>query len=611
MVARAFSLSWLLLHKTLSLVLLASVCSAQEPSKTQAGEPEKIVVVVTGSFSAVPAEDSNRNVTSTEIRHTRTLFGSFADVLKDDASIDLRQRGSNDIQGDISIRGGSFAQTLVLLNGIRLNDAQSAHHNLDLPLPLEAVEEVQVLHGSGSTQYGSDAVTGVVNILTKFDQPEVRLRTALGNFGVNQQSGSLSLGTQRISQQLFFARDFSSGFQPDRDYRNLGLTSISHATTTLGSTDVLLSLSDRPFGADKYYGNYNSWERTKGWFASLRQEFGKHTEVDFAYRRHTDLFVLYRDRPQVFTNRHAVESWEGNLRRHEDLPHGSRLFYGVQTYADSIDSNNLGQHSRIREAGYVAYEGVWRQRFSLSAGLRDEVYGSFNNEFSPTIAAGVWLTRKWKLRAAASRAFRLPSYTDLYYHDPANVGSASLRPEKAWNYEAGLEWRPGARVRADATVFHRRDRDLIDYVRYSPTDIYRATNFQRLNFTGVETAVNVRAGAGNTISVQYTALHADQSLVPGAVSKYAFNYPVQSAVVSWQAVIGSQIAARSRLAVVDRYARAAYALWDVSVARSRGRIRPFLQLTNLTSSVYEEIPGVVMPKRGVVGGIELRMWEHR
>jgi iron complex outermembrane recepter protein len=588
--------------RTIVLALLVCTAGAQEK------EPEKFTVVVTGTFAPVPAEDLNRAVNVIDIRHRRTLFGSFADVLKDDSSIDLRQRGPNDIQGDISIRGGTFAQTLVLLNGIRLNDSQSSHHNLDLPVPLEAMSEVQILHGSGSTQYGSDAVTGVVNILTKVEAPEARIRGALGNFGVNEESGSIAGGLHHISGQLIFSRSFSSGFLPDRDYRSLELTSISHAVTRLGATDLLLTLSDRPFGADQFYGNFNSWERTKGWFASVRQELGSQTEIDFAYRRHTDLFVLYRDQPEIFTNRHALDSWEGDLRRRENLPGKGRLFYGIETYADAIDSNNLGRHSRVREAGYAAYEAQWHKRVSLTAGLRDEIFGAFRHELSPTASAAFWLSPKWKIRAAVSRAFRLPTYTDLYYHDPANVGSPDLRPESAWNYEAGIDWRPASRVRVEATVFERRDRDLIDYVRYSANDIYRATNFQKLTFTGVETSVNVRAGRTQMFTASYTGLHGDRALLPGAVSKYVFNYPVNSGVLSWQGDLGSQVVARMRIGVLDRYARDPYALWDASFSRSQGRMRPFLQFTNLTSTIYEEIPGVIMPKRGIIGGVELRLY---
>lgn len=586
---------------------------AQERTQPETAEtpPQKFRLVVTGTYAPVALEDVNRNVQILEIRKQRELFGSFADVLKNDSSIDLRQRGPGDTQGDLSIRGGTFSQSLVLLNGMRLNDTQSSHHNLDLPLPLEAMSEVQVLRGAGSTQYGSDAVTGVVNILARPAGPEVRLRGALGSFGINQQSGSVAGGTRTFSEQLVFSRDFSSGFAPDRDSRNLGLTSISHASTALGSTDLLLSLSDRPFGADQFYGNYNSWERTKGWFASARQELGTKTEVDFAYRRHTDLFVLYRDRPQVFTNRHAVESWEGDIRRKETFGSAGRLFYGAETYADSIDSNNLGTHSRIREAGYVAYEGQWRKRFTFSAGLRDEIYGSFNNELSPSASAGLWISSKWKVRGAVSRSFRLPTYTDLYYHDPANIGSPDLRPESAWSYEGGVDWRPANRVRVEATVFERRDRDLIDYVRYSATDIYRATNFQRLNFTGVEASVNVRGGHTQVFSAQYTGLHGDQALLPGAISKYAFNYPVHAGVLSWTGSLGSQVVGRMRVGVADRLGRDPYGLWDTSLARSRGQFRPFLQFANLTSTVYQEIPGVAMPKRSVIGGIEWRIYGDR
>ncbi|MBI4909632.1 MAG: TonB-dependent receptor [Acidobacteria bacterium] len=588
-------------HSILLFALAACLLPAQEPKQP---EPPKITVLVTGSYLPVPAEESNRAVESLPVGHTRILYGSFADLLKDDASVDLRQRGPNDIQGDLSIRGGSFSQNLILLNGLRLNDTQSAHHNLDLPLPMEAFSEAQLLRGSGSTQYGSDAVTGVLNLLTGFSQSEVRLRGAVGNFGVNHESGSIALGGEKLSQQLYFTRDFSSGFRPNRDYRNLGLASITHATSRLGFSDIVLSMSDRPFGADQFYGNYNSWERTRGWFASLRQELGPKTEASFAYRRHTDLFVLYRDRPQVFTNRHAVESWQIALRRREDLPASSRLFYGVESYGDTIQSNNLGDHSRIRQAAYATYELTLRKRFSLSAGVRDEIYSSLNHQLSPTFSAAYWLGRGWKLRGAMSRAFRLPSYTDLYYHDPANAGSPDLRPEKAWNYEGALEWRSGRTIRAEAGPFSRHDRDLIDYVRYSATDIYRATNFQRLTFTGFEGRIEWRPASAQLLRASYTALHGDRALLPGAISKYVFNYPTQSAVLSWQGALTRHLASRTRIGIVDRYSRDAYALWDTSIARANGRLRPFFRLTNITSTSYEEIPGVIMPGRGVIGGME-------
>jgi iron complex outermembrane receptor protein len=582
--------------------LLVSSSFAQTP------EPRKDVVVVTGTYEPVPLDEADRTVRVFDVQGSRTLVDSIGDYLRMDSSVDLERRAPGDTQADLSIRGGTFAQSLVLLNGIRINDAQSSHHNMDLPVSLDAISEIQVLHGSGSTQYGSDAVTGVVNLLVRPPASEFRLRGALGNEGINQESGTLAYGGRTVTESLVFSRDFSSGFMPDRDYRDLSLASISHAATALGATDLLLAISDRPFGADQFYGNFDSWERTKGWFASVRQELGKHTEVDFAFRRHTDLFVLYRDQPQVFTNRHALESWDGAVRRSEELGHTSRLSYGIETYAEQIESNNLGNHSRIHEAAYVAWDARVLRRFSFTAGLRDEVYGHFQHQLSPTVSGGAWLSSRWKLRANVSRAFRLPSYTDLYYHDPANVGSPNLRPEKAWNFEGGADYFLSRRLKASTTVFERRDTDLIDYVLDASTGIYRATNFQHLVFKGFEGAIAWQPRAGQDVSIEYSGLSGRRTLAPDEISKYVFNYPIHNGIVAWQGTLPGGLAARTRVGVIERYSRNPYGLWDASIARARRRLRPFLQLSNLTATTYQEVIGVVMPGRTVIGGMEWRVY---
>lgn len=584
------------------LLCVYSICAADK----------RDTVIVTGMYDPLPLEEADRPVRSIDARALSLLTNTFSDLLKLDSSLDLRQRAPNSIQGDLSIRGGGFGQTLILLDGLRLNDVQSGHHNLDVPVPLESISRVEILKGSGSTLYGSDAVGGVVNFITRSpERSELRLRTALGSFGTNQQQGELSYAAPRWTQQLTFARDFSTGFIPNRDYRNLSLSSRTSLTSSLGTTAVTLANNDRPFGAEQFYGAYNSWERTRTWFGSVRQSLGENTEAAFAFRRHTDLFVLYRDRPDFFTNRHAVESYQASLRRRETLGQNVKLYYGAEVYSDSIDSNNLGMHSRTRTAPYVALDVRALRRFSFSLGLRDEVYGSSNHEFSPTLAAGYWIAPALKLRASVSRAFRLPTYTDLYYHDPANVGSPNLRPERAWSYEGGLDWNAGGRLRAAATIFQRRERDGIDYVRSSVNDIWRATNFQRLQFTGVEASVALRPASGHELEWQYTGLRGAQDAIGGQESKYVFNYPVHSGVFTWQGAFSRGFVARTRIGVLQRYQRDSYGLWDIYAAANRHRIRPFLQLSNMTNTSYEEIPRVAMPGRSVLGGFELLVFASR
>lgn len=575
-------------------------------------ERTKDVVVVTGNYDPLPLEESDRPVRSIDVRDLSLVSNTFADFLKLDSSLDLRQRAPNGLQADLSIRGAGFGQTLILLDGLRLNDVQSGHHNLDIPAPLESISRIEILKGSGSTLYGSDAVGGVVNFITHApERTEMTLRTALGNFGTNQQRGVLSYAAKNWAEELTFSRDFSTGFMPNRDYRNLSMASRTSIGTSLGSTALTLAANDRPFGAEQFYGNFNSWERTRTWFASVRQPLGSNTDAAFAYRRHTDLFVLYRDRPQVFTNRHAVESYQAAIRRKEEFGQNWKLFYGLEMYRDSIVSNNLGAHDRTRSAPYVALDVRALRRFSFSVGLRDEIYSSFNHEFSPSVAVGYWLVSAVKIRASVSRAFRLPTYTDLYYQDPANRGTPDLRPERAWTYEGGLDWNPGGRVRSAVTVFQRRERDGIDYVRRDPADIWRAMNFQKLDFTGVEGSVALRPVAAHEFEWQYTGLHGAQDALEGQLSKYVFNYPVHSGIVTWQGVFPRGIVGRTRVGVLQRYERDVYGLWDLYAASSRGRFRPFFQLGNMTNTSYQEIPGVPMPGRSILGGFELVVFGSR
>ncbi len=569
---------------------------------------EKTTVVVTGTATEIPLEEADRNIRSIDVESLRPVSNTIADFLKLDSSVDLRQRGTNAIQGDISIRGGSFGQTLVLLDGLRLNDAQSGHHNFNVPVPLESIQQMEILKGSGSTLYGSDAVGGVVNFITRRPEAtELRLRGGLGNFGVNQQSALATFAGEKFSQVLNASRDFSTGFMEGRDYRNLSLSSLTNYRSALGWSRVSLAHVDRPFGANQYYGNANSWERIKSWFASGRQELGEKTDVAFAFRRHTDLFAYHRysTNPDAFTNRHAVESFQVSLRRKEEITSNMRLLYGVETFRDAIQSTNLGAHTRMRGAGYAVLDLRAFRRFSFTAGVRDEFWGSNNHTFSPSFGGGFWATSTLKLRGSISRAFRLPSYTELYYHDPSNVGSPFLKPESAWSYEGGADWFPSQKVKAGLTIFHRREQNGIDYVRSSPAEIWRATNFQRLNFTGVEAVVRTRIRRTQEIEFSYTGLRGAQAVVENLQSKYVFNYPQHQGIASWQAGFENGLILRTRIGALQRLGRNPYAVWDAYGAFNRGPVRPFLQFTNLTSSRYEEIPGIAMPGRAVVGGVEI------
>ena len=588
------------------LVLAAFPHPLGAQNQTQVPGPPTETVVVTGVFEPMSLEELDRAIRVLPVRDNPLLLNTVIDVLRLDPSLDLQERAPDGIQTDLSIRGSNFEQTLVLLNGMRLNDVQSGHHDMDIPVPVDAVARVEVMRGSGSTLYGSDASGGVINIITAPPEGwEMRLRTAFGSFGTNQERLSVAGGTAALSEQLSFSRDFSTGFLPDRDYRNLQFSSLTHYRTSLGEGNATLAYMDHPFGADQFYGPYNSWEDTKTWFAGFQQSFGDNTTADFSYRRHSDLFVLLRDDPPVYTNHHSDESEQADVRRRETLFTGATLSYGVEALHESIVSNNLGDHSRSRGAVYAALDFRVLKRFSLSLSAREEVYRKWSGEFCPTVAGGYWLSSRVKLRASASRAFRVPTYTDLYYEDPANAGNPNLRPERAWTYEGGLDWLPSTRVHGDLTVFQRRERDGIDYWRANPNGLWQALNIDNLDFTGAEAAIGYTPVRGQSLDFRYSFLHGAEDSVPVGATKYTFNYPVQSGVAAWQAALGGGVVFRTRIGILKRLERDPYGLWDIYAAETRGRVHPFLQLTNVTNASYQEIQGVAMPGRAILGGVEL------
>ena len=576
-------------------------------------------LVVLGSATPVPLAESPRPITVLPVAPQSLAPVTPLDFLREDSSIFLEQRGAGGGQSDIVLQGGSFEQTLVLLNGFRINDSQTSHHNLDLPVPLDAIDSIEVLKGAGSTLHGVDALSGVVDFLTRAPEHDtLRLRAGEGSFEENEQSLLADATHGEWSGRLAAGRNFSTGFMTDRDYRNEEASAESWLGTRLGITDLLFASSDRAFGANGFYGNYPEWERTKAWFASVRQELGSHTVAAFGYRRHTDDFVLIRNNPAIYENNHIDGSWQAALRHTTNLHSGLLLLAGLEADGDSIRSFNfsggvtsdaLGVHARNRGAGYLDLD--WRpakRRWNLSAGAREEIFsGGSPAVFAPQVAGSVRVRDGLKLRANVGYGFRIPTYTDLYYSDPTTVGNAHLKAESAWSGNAGADWRVSSRVVVSATAFYSRQHDTIDYVRANANDLWHAANLKGLHFAGVESSLTWAPAESQSVRVSWTALHGAQSALHGLQSEYVFNYPVENIHASWTAAIGHLVTVRNMVQLAQRYQQTVYPVWNLWLMHSSGRIQPYLRFSNLSNTGYQEIEGVPMPPREIAGGIAIEL----
>ena len=608
-------------HKLIPAAFMLSLCScfaaAQGTSTSIPARTETMVVL--GSAAPVPLAESPRSVVVLPLQDKKLAAETPLDFLRQDSSVFIEQRGGGGAQSDLVLRGGSFEQTLVLLNGFRINDSQTSHHTLDLPVPLEAMESIQVLQGAGSTIHGVDALSGVVDFLTVApDHASVLLRAAAGSYGSNEESLLAGATRGRWSGRITGHRNFSTGFMADRDYRNLDGSVESWTGTRLGITDLLFAGSDRAFGANQFYGPYNSWERTKGWFASLRQELGNRTVAAFGYRRHTDDFILLRTNPSIYENNHIDGSWQASLRHTVPLASPSLLLLGLESDGDSINSYNysggvtsyaLGIHARNRGAGYIDLDlRPAQRRWSLSVGAREEIFsGGAQAAFAPQLSGSLRVNDQLKLRASGGYGFRIPTYTDLYYSDPTTIGNPNLRPESAWTGDGGADWVPSTRITIAVTGFYSRQHNAIDYVRPDPAQKWQAVNLSGLQFSGVETNFTWIPAESQTVRIAWTALHGAQSALNGLQSKYVFNYPVQNIRADWSIAFRRMFAVTNAVQLAQRYEQTVYPVWNLAVTHDSGKIRPYIRITNLSNTGYQEITGVNMPSRSITGGLAFQL----
>jgi iron complex outermembrane receptor protein len=205
------------------------------------------------------------------------------------------------------------------------------------------------------------------------------------------------------------------------------------------------------------------------------------------------------------------------------------------------------------------------------------------------------------------RAFRIPSFTERFYRDPAHEASAALDPEHAWTLDAAVDWIASPTWMVTGGAFQRRERDVIDWVRATVADRWQTTNIHRVRTSGLEMAAKRMAADGMTASLEYTWLSSEPAALD-LLAKYTLDYARHSFVAGGGAPLGRGWSVGGRLDVRARTERDPYALLDLRVTRDIANLRLFGEVTNLFAAEYEEIRGVAMPGRWWSGGIEIVRW---
>lgn len=546
-------------------------------------------------------------------------FLSVPGALEEVTLVDTRTRGPYGIQSDISIRGAPFEENLVLLDGISVNDPQTGHHNMDLPITLYDIEKIDITYGPASSVYGSGAFGGALNIIPKAPRDTLNIHAAstTGSWDFYSGSASINLPLKNIKSRSSVEWKRGSGFKPETEFNALTASSYTEGSFGGANGSLFLGYLTKKFGADSFYSNiYDNEEESVNTGiiiakseipAECREGYQMKITPAIYWKRLQDKFILDRNRPFFSRNDHTTNLYGGEISSAIDAPFGSAA-YGAGAGAETIESTNLGNRSRVKANAFLEYEARILN-FLLNTGIRFDYYSTFKDEFSPALGVAYELLPGFSVRARAAHAFRVPTFTELYYRTPANIGNPNLEPETAWNYEVGAEIKKEFfYVKTD--VFLRDSSGVIDWTRAVPTSLWRAENIGEFNIYGVEVffGLDFEKIYGKNFfkkfDLKYSYLESTEK--KGIISKYVLEYLKHDLNLRLECNLPFGFKEYFDFRFKKRVGSDHYFLFDSVITRpvklGNNSMNLFIRLDNIFNTAYCEQGDIEMPGRAIYGG---------
>ena len=604
-------------------------------------------VVVTGSrapLTALQAAKVVAVITSDDIQ--RAAATSVNDVLKLVSGVDVRQRGGFGVQTDISINGGTFDQITILLNGVNISNPQTGHNAADFPVSLSDIDRIEVLEGASARVFGASAFSGAINIVTKTEaQSGVRLSAEGGSFGTFGASAALSLVSKAVNQQLSGGYSQSDGGTVNTYFRKRqGYYQGNYGANAL---DLFwqAGLISKDYGAGTFYGiaSDNQYEATRRFIASVGSNIRPIANnvltlsPTIYWQRNWDHYQWKRGmtgaakgenyhRTDVFGGSlNTVVDWflgktalGADLRKEviystaygETLPadqwksiHGSDRMYerrGERTNTSLFLEHNVVLEHFTLSAGLLANHNTW-----LSGGLR--FYPGVDISWRPNV--------QWKVYASWNKALRLPTYTDLYISNRAQVGDMNLNPERVNTYKLGARYRTTA-LETQLNAFYSNGRDMIDWVfETAASTRYHALNIGKLDNMGVsaDLAFMPRELWANSpftaVKLGYAYIHQQhETTQPIYKSLYALEYLRHKFTASVDHHIVSRLSAHWAIRWQQRMnGYHPYTKVDLKLQWTAPNYSLYVQGDNLTAHPYYDLGGVKQPGLWVMAGGSIKL----
>ena len=527
--------------------------------------------------------------------------------------VDLQSRDlKSGIQTDFSLRGSTFQQVLILLNGQRINDPQTGHYNSDLPFTKQDIKKIEVIPGASSSLFGPDAIGGAINFaLSAPKEKEIvwefgsgSNRNGYGLFSISDRFKDLGLRVSVEDAQ-------SKGFRPDTDYKKFTASLSTNYELAQGTWENNFGYQEKSYGAYDFYTpglGYPSREWTKTYLLNsgftLKGD-GLLIKPNFLWRRHYDKFTLDETGLRSNSvNQHRTDMFTPSIYLQKEIGLLGKVGLGTEWGQERINSTNLGRHVRDRESVFLDNSMSLGENWEIGSSLRWDDFSGFGKEYTGSLSAKFKFNNESALSFGVSRSMRVPSFTELYYSDSTTIGNDNLSSEKAWNYETGFEYKQEG-LFTNLSFFLRQEKEMIDWVRSDPTQKWQARNFTRDDVFGIEYILRKRINRLLSLDASYT--YTDKAIDnQGYLYKYGPNYAqhLVNTVFSFALPFGQQ---EISFNYKKRPGRRGWLLMNSGFNYNLNRFaKIFLHAENILNVEYQDIAGIPQPGRYIEAGLRLQ-----
>lgn len=558
-----------------------------------------------GKFISTPYKSANQNITViTKEEIANAPSKSIDEILQQVPGMDIRRRGSNGVQSDISFRGSSFEQVLLLLNGVRVNDSQTGHNSMNIPVDLEDVEKIEIIKGPAARRFGQNAYAGVINVITKPGiGKKVKITAEGGDYSSYRLGFNAQMGNEKFSNILQANTSGSEGYMYNTDYEIRNVFYQGKLNIKNGDLRLQAGFSEKKFGANGFYASKTAVDQYEEMQASVisiahQQTFEKlKINSNVYWRRGQDMYLYKRQDPSFYRNMHIGNNVGGEVNSSYQWGLGT-TGVGVELRKEFLVSSNLGNPNRfVSQVFFEHHFSLLDKKLNISPGISWANYSKEGNFFYPGLDVGYNFNPNSKIYGNIAKVHRVPTFTELYYISPTERGNPGLQPENAISSEIGYQYQ-NRKVLAKVSGFLRDSKNSIDWLKKDPKDLtWLAANVGDIKVKGVEAEISYKITNWLKPTAGYTYIDSKYQEPNEWTSRYILDNLKHQIIGKLETKFLGGFTNELVYRYNERMNLGSYHLLDDKLSFYKKDYSVYVLVNNITNTKYTEAFGVEMPQR--------------